>query len=111
MARFVPASPALSRSFHDAFDHSFRRPADGDRLQHVLHRPGARAEKATDAKAAKPREPSAAAGAPLPETSSAISTMIGMDIAKSLEPIKDEVDVDALVAGDAALPSPASRPS
>ena len=48
-------------------------------------------EKAA-AKAAKP-----ASGAALGEKQKN-STMIGMDIAKSLEPIKDEIDVDALTA-------------
>ena len=52
-------------------------------------------EKAADAKAAKPEmSPSAAALSEKQRN----STMIGMDIAKSLEPIKDEVDLDAMMA-------------
>ena len=46
-----------------------------------------------EAKAAKP-----AAGATAQSEKQRNSTMIGMDIARSLEPIKDEIDVDALSA-------------
>jgi len=52
-------------------------------------------EKTADAKAAKPEmSPTAAALSEKQRN----STMIGMDIAKSLDPIKDEVDVDAMMA-------------
>ena len=50
-------------------------------------------EKAAAAKGAKP----AASSSTLGEKQKA-GTMVGMDIAKSLEPIKDEIDVDALAA-------------
>ena len=50
-------------------------------------------EKAAAAKGAKPAGNNAALG-----EKQRNSTMIGMDIAKSLEPIKDEIDVDALAA-------------
>jgi FKBP-type peptidyl-prolyl cis-trans isomerase FkpA len=51
------------------------------------------AEKAAEAKDAK-----AASAATAQGDKQKYGTMIGMDIAKSLDPIKDEVDVDALVA-------------
>jgi len=51
-----------------------------------------KAEEAKDAKAG------AAAGATTANDKQRNSTMIGMDIAKSLDPIKDEIDVDALAA-------------
>ena len=47
-----------------------------------------------DAKDAKAGSPAAAAA----NDKQRNSTMIGMDIAKSLDPIKDEIDVDALAA-------------
>ena len=51
-------------------------------------------EKAAEAKDAK----AAAAGTTAAGDKQRNSTMIGMDIAKSLEPIKEEIDVDALAA-------------
>jgi FKBP-type peptidyl-prolyl cis-trans isomerase FkpA len=52
-------------------------------------------EKAAEAKDAKPGLSASAASLSEKQRN---STMIGMDIAKSLDPIKDEVDVDALAA-------------
>ena len=52
-------------------------------------------EKASDGAAAKAGTASSSTPA---EERKRNSTMIGMDIAKSLEPIKDEIDVDALAA-------------
>ena len=52
-------------------------------------------EKAADAKEAKPGLSASAASMSEKQRN---STMIGMDIAKSLDQIKDEIDVDALAA-------------
>jgi FKBP-type peptidyl-prolyl cis-trans isomerase FkpA len=49
--------------------------------------------KATDAKDAKPAGSAAAMG-----DKQRNGTMIGMDVAKTLEPVKDQIDVDALAA-------------
>lgn len=54
-------------------------------------------ETPADGAGAKPAANAAAAASPAAERKRN-STMIGMDIAKSLDPIKDEVDVDALAA-------------
>jgi FKBP-type peptidyl-prolyl cis-trans isomerase FkpA len=54
--------------------------------------PSGKADEAKDAKAGT------AAGATAANDKQRNSTMIGMDIAKSLDPIKDEIDVDALAA-------------
>lgn len=51
-------------------------------------------DKKSDADAAKPAEVDAIAG--LPTEKEQVSYMIGLDLAKSLKPVKDEIDLDTM---------------